>query len=207
MGDINGDGFADVFLVNKNGAGINAYVARGGTSGLGGFTPLNGLWTNAFDPATTRTSMGDINGDGFADVFLVNKNGAGINAYVARGGTSGLGGFTPLNGLWTNAFDPATTRTSMGDINGDGFADVFLVNKNGAGINAYVARGGTSGLGGFTPLNGLWTNAFDPATTRTSMGDINGDGFADVFLVNKNGAGINAYVARGGTSGLGASPH
>ena len=104
--------------------------------------------------ARPEIDVQSIDGDGFADVFLVNKNGAGINAYVAGGGTSGLGGFTPLNGLWTNAFDPATTRTSMGDINGDGFADVFLVNKNGAGINAYVARGGTSGLGGFTPLNG-----------------------------------------------------
>ena len=52
------------------------------------------------------------------------------------------------------------------DLNGDGYADVFLINHNGAGVNAYVAKGSPTGLSGFSPLNGLWTGAFDPATTE-----------------------------------------
>jgi hypothetical protein len=193
--------YSDALFLNRNGAGINAYVAQGGSHGLGGFTPVPG-YANAFDPARTRVVTGDFNGDGYADVFFINHNGAGINAYVARGGSHGLGGFTPLAG-YRGAFGPARTKVVAGDFNGDGSADILFINHNGAGINAYVARGGSHGLGGFTPLAG-YRGAFDPARTLMESGDYNGDGSADILFINHNGAGINAYQAFGGSAGIGA---
>ena len=200
-GDFNGDGWSDAIIINKNGAGVNAYEAFGSTSGLGSWTNMSSAYTGKFDPATTQMVAGDFNGDGYSDVFFINKSGTNVNAYIAYGSVFGLGDPQIVSGYNGN-FDPAVTQIVSGDFNGDGYSDVFFINKNDIGTNAYEANGGPAGVGGFNVVSGYHGN-FDPAVTKIAAGDFNQGGYSDVFFINNNGAGINAYEANGSQTGVG----
>ncbi len=203
LGDINGDGKADIV-----GFGYNAtYVALGRSNGtfqaakigIGGglYNPANG-W-ESFDQYPRQ--LGDVNGDGKSDII-----GFGNNAtYVSLGKSDGtfqaakigIGGglYNPVNG-W-NSFDQYPRL--VGDVNGDHKADIV-----GFGNNAtYVSLGKSDGtfeiakigLGGglYNPVNG-WSS-FDKYPRQ--LGDINGDGMADIVGFGLDGV----YVSFGQTNG------
>jgi hypothetical protein len=180
-GDVNGDGFAD--LVVK--AAIDCvYVYLGGMAGLAD-TPVStlcpkGIWTFA--------SAGDVNGDGYADLVIGgdNDNGGTAGPLVYLGGQTGLA-TTPATALSLPCCDGGspelTTVASAGDVNGDGFGDLIVAADGLAGV--YIYFGSATGLAA-TPAGTLPGGAPSGHTwSRFSVagaGDVNGDGYADVFV-------------------------
>jgi hypothetical protein len=181
-GDINNDGYDDVIIGARfndpNGlsnAGAS-YVVFGGPAGATAnlnLSTLNG--TNGFKlngvtlgdrSGVAVSSAGDVNGDGFDDIVIGayyadphgNSSGA---SYVVFGSASGFPAsfnLSTLNG--TNGFKlngqaggdgTGGSVSSAGDVNGDGFADLFIgayeANPNGvnnAGVG-YIVDGAASG--------------------------------------------------------------
>ncbi|MCB9952844.1 MAG: FG-GAP repeat protein [Planctomycetaceae bacterium] len=212
VGDVNGDGLDDFALGMDSESlqqGYNAvYVIFGSTSGYGAsinVRELNGA--NGFEitaPAEDRyfgasvTGLGDVNGDGIDDIGIGNASG-GTNskgeAIVVFGKSNG---FLPtfsaseLNG--TNGFRISgdqqknyfgTQITGVGDLNGDGFADIAVSSFREVSVlfggSEFDANIDTSSFGG--------TNGFEIDASQSSdipviayAGDLNDDGFNDLIL-------------------------
>lgn len=148
-GDVNGDGFADLAVLELVPGMAYVYSGKDGTT----------LWQFA-DLGVTVDGAGDVNGDGFADVLV--------------GGTvrSGLDGAI----LWSFGGNGA----AAGDVNQDGFSDVII---NASACQLFNAETTIhSGRDGET----LWEFHADTGVNHICIesvvpGDLNGDGFLDVI--------------------------
>lgn len=186
LGDVNGDGLADA--CGRNAAGIAC------APGLvaGGFGPVT-QWSADFGDATfggaayyPSVRLGDIDGDGYADVC--GRSSAGI--VCARNNKAGAfsaatawlsGDFTDAGG-WSVAAQTRTLR--LGDVNGDGKADVCL--RGSAGVRCAISNG----VSAFTDAH-LWSfraewsdaegwGASAGHYASLDLGDVDGDGRADL---------------------------
>ncbi len=220
-GDINGDEHADLVIgavgyPSGNSIG-RSYVVFGGQGvGKTGELPLSSLnGSNGFkldgennnDHSGTFSAAGDINGDGYNDV-LIGANwwdSARGRSYVVFGGqgvgkTGGLS-LSSLNGANGFKLDgenhgdfSGQSLSAVGDINGDGYADLLIgaYNYPGAG-RSYVVFGGPgvgqsgglllsslNGANGFK-LDGENNNDYSGYSV-SAAGDINGDGYADLVI-------------------------
>ena len=182
-------------------------------SGSGGFV-INGHESTALSGYAV-SGAGDVNGDGFADLLigaLYGDPASGVDAgrsYVVFGKAnttavdladvvSGVGGFV-INGQGAGYYSGFAV-SSAGDVNGDGLAD-FIVGAPGLG-RSYVVFGKANttavnladvfnGTGGFA-INGDNENLF-VGERVSSAGDVNGDGFADLFV---SASGFNNDAGR-----------
>jgi DNA-binding beta-propeller fold protein YncE len=212
-GDINGDGKADI-IIGANQAGYNSkansgsvYVVYGGATGkmLDGTAwaaaqlltaaakPIDG--TNGFrlDGATAgdqtgwSVATGDINRDGYADIIIGAEAALYIgtnsgSAYVVYGGASGrmkdgtawaatnllTAASKPIDGSNGFRLDSATawditgSSVAVGDINGDGYPDIFI------GADAASYGGGAGRQGSVYVVNGQSC----PFAATNSLGNV-----------------------------------
>jgi|GEM_PF-842518 len=196
LGDVNGDGRADIIGVGT----AEIRVALGQANGTFGaaFTAttqfaLGGAWSSQNrDPRMA----GDVNGDGRDDlvgfgedgvwVALGQGNGTFATAYKA----SDNFGYTFAAGNWTS-FN--SYPRLLADVNGDGRADI-LAYGDGAVYASLAQQDGT-----FTGYQG-WLTPFvvgqgwgAQATQPRMVGDVNGDGVIDLIAAGTDGV----YVQKG----------
>ena len=226
-GDINGDGHNDVIIgVDGYPSGGNkgrSYVMFGGPgvgktgtlllsslNGSNGFK-LDGENNNDYSGVSV-SALGDINGDGYADVvigaFQYPSGGLKGRSYVVFGGPgvgktgdlllSSLDGSSGFKLDGENNNDGSGIFVSAaGDINGDGYNDVLIgafgYPSGGNKGRSYVVFGGPEvGKTGSLLLSSLdGSNGFkfdgenngdQSGRFVSAAGDINGDGYADVLI-------------------------
>lgn len=225
-GDLNGDGVNDLVvgaeLVNSSNG--TCYVIFGGRSGFPAnfnLATLNGA--NGFTiPGITdagrlglSVAMGDINGDKITDLVvgapLTNfYSGAAYVVFGSRNGfpanfnlatLNGVNGFTVSGTVATEALGIAL---SVGDINGDGIADV-IIGARGTSTVYVIFGSGTSFPAAFNLANLNGINGFTIVGTGelggslNAGGDLNADGIVDLVAgapsaLNSNGT---SYVIFG----------
>ncbi len=193
-GDVNSDGYSDVLIGDptegaSSGGRVSLYL--GSASG----PEANWAW-NMYGQSGSRLGRiapaGDINGDGYSDFMVgapsfVNSFNRG-RVYVFHGSFFGI---TPG---WTQDGTSAGTSfgsslSTVGDLNDDGYSDVLI---------------GSSG-GAFAYLGSPAAMANAPAWQQSGpyqagyAGDANGDGYADLFVVDILADVLNVYPGNGGS--------
>jgi hypothetical protein len=188
VGDVNGDSHLDIITAPGNGTGPHVKVFSGASGAeIGSFF--------AYDPAFTGgvfVATGDINNDGADDIITAAGPGGGPHIKVFSGvDNTSLGSFF--------AYDPGFTggvRVAVGDVNGDGFADIITGTATVA-TQVKVFSGQTwNEIGAFF--------AYSPSFQGgvfVAAGDVNGDGKADVITGAGPGAGPHVKVFSGATLG------
>ena len=214
LGDLNGDGKPDLAVAN--------YSVPPSTGGVGGTGSGTGGFGTGGTPGTTPTSLsvflsssggygqpqlynggiglqsvatGDLNGDGKADVAMVNAEGVSVLFNNGSGTLLPPVSFAAGTGpMWV----------ALGDLNGDGKADLAVANRGAYDGSRWIAAdvGVLLNMGGGTFVAANYPAGASPVSV--AMADLNGDGKADLAVAS--GTGVSVLLNNGnGTFGTPAS--
>jgi len=203
-GDFNHDGKADIVISADTGGGprvqiLNAAQFQAGANpGLGKvLADFLGIEDAKFRGGT-RVAAGDINGDGTPDLVVAAGQGGGprvalfdgTSLTVATRPTRLVGDFFVYESTLRNG-----ATVAVGDVNGDGLAD--LVAGAGPGgaprVTVFSGAGVIAGQGDLSPRIADFFVTNDLATrngTRITVKDIDRDGMGDLIATN----GVRAYA-------------
>jgi hypothetical protein len=214
-GDVNGDGFGDLIAgaPQSIGGGTNVgyvYVLLGSPSGISDKSPYLQVFGEGMDAdffGGGVAGIGDVNGDGFADVAIGATDNTNIGlpgrAEIRLGGSGGVGvvATASLTGPQQSSFGTSIVGC---DVNGDGLSDV-AVGAPWASMQASIQVYNGAAGNGFTAkpdatINGPVQAAFG---ARLGQGDLNGDGYSDIVVGVSYGSRIEVYF--GGSGALDTS--
>lgn len=194
LGDVNGDGMADI--VGFGAAGVRVSLSTGSQM------TRSTLWTTEalfaarnIDPARHERAAADVNGDGLTDAVLFSDQ--GVMVALSHGAGFGaaqlwIANFGQTAGNWRIG----THERFLADVNGDGRADV--VGFGHAGVLVALSNGN-----GFGRAR-LWTTDddfraanWDSTRHIREVADINGDGMADLVWIDDYGIRVSLSNGNG----------
>jgi len=179
--DLNGDGVKDLLSSGDGGSGCVAirFGAGSGTFGAAVSYAMN-------QSSALAVSTGDLNNDGFVDIFTYGDGGSDDEVIVRFGSAAGT--FTAVKTISTQiqgAVQSAPSNFYAGDLNGDGHID-FAV----GGRDIAVIYG--NGNGSFLAAQSYATNI--DGVEGLAVGDINNDGVADIAVDGYESGGPSAQL-------------
>ncbi|GGN66756.1 hypothetical protein GCM10011579_038480 [Streptomyces albiflavescens] len=205
FGDLDGDGYDDLVVhwLEKN------MILWGSKNGITGASTT--LPTGTYSPTSPKLlgggiGVGDVNGDGIDDFVSRGNNGTSYGTSVLLGPLDRTTG-KPA-GVWhrdTPTLDGVATSTLyVGDMTGDGTADIVVsgetVGGNGA-AGGVVLKGSTTGLVKGSTYAGPYSYySFSTNHYPAAFGDLNKDGYQD--LVTGYPGQSKIYVTYGGPDGV-----
>lgn len=205
IGDINNDGLPDIFLTSN--MGDNKLYLNKGNFKFDDITDKAGFKQDSM--WSTGVVFVDINNDGWLDIYVCNSghmsNGNRKNKLYINNHDLTFTESAAKYGLDISAY---TTQVSFFDYDNDGDLDCFMINNSPIPVNtlnnsnrrdlpdaewpiADFLKGGGDHL--FRNDNGHFTEVTKEAGIHgslisfglgVSVGDINGDGYADIFVSN-----------------------
>ncbi|HEY6044961.1 MAG TPA: VCBS repeat-containing protein [Pyrinomonadaceae bacterium] len=181
--DLNSDGKADIVTSNFEAASVSILSS----DGRGGFTRKDfPVPANPFGIA-----IADVNGDGNLDIALAHYSGQGTdpskNALSVLFG-DGKGSFLLARGSPFRVGNYPGTL-AVGDLNGDGIADVVLPNALEGSLTIYLCGRDGINPAGYSPLRlGLNPNG-------VAVADLNHDGKGDIVVSEEGGNDVMVLLA------------
>ena len=185
-GDLNGDGSLD--LVTESWGNNQVAVLFG--DGKGSFN-TSATFLDVGKMPYQRVRVADVNGDGKADIITTNLEGDNVTVLLG----DGKGGFKQSVGSPFSCGD-SPFNFAIGDVNKDGKPDLAIVNSPSS-----ATRSGKDGLtillgdgtGGFKMMTGS-PFATGKVPNRVAIGDVNGDGVADIAVSSPDGNNITLFL-------------
>jgi gliding motility-associated-like protein len=191
IGDLDGDGKADIAVVNSNSNTVSVYrnVAVTGSVSLSSFASKVDFATGSNPQSIT---IGDLDGDGKADLAIVNANSNTLSVYK---NTSTSGALTASSFLGKVDFITGEFPKSVaiGDLDGDGKPDLAVANANGNTISIYknIAISGAITTSSFAAKSDFATGT---QPYHIAIADIDGDKKPDLGVVNNNSNTVSIYL-------------
>ena len=213
VGDLDDDGFEDLLVGAPATAGFSGtgYLFYGAKKRLKGDVPVTGadailVGGRAGDMFGYEATGGDVDGDGDDDLFVASKPIAGGPAAVTmfQGGDRLSGVLPAAAGYWqefmpTVDYFSGPALAAGEDLTGDGTDDLVV------GLSPYLNPVGPlttyvfGGEGAFAagPHTGSGRSSVPGAGAAVAIGDLNGDGKADLVTGDPSEGGGVAYVFHG----------
>ncbi|HIE81502.1 MAG TPA: hypothetical protein EYQ07_03070 [Candidatus Poseidoniales archaeon] len=195
LGDLDGDGDLDAFFVYSLSSLTRVFFNQGGQQGL-----QAGTLVDSGQQISTcnipRVSLGDLDGDGDLDAFIscgedyphrvhINQGGiqGGVEGFFSHGGEQELGNFQGRG-------------NALGDVDGDGDLDAFVVHDYYEPDRIYINQGnGQGGIAGELVDSGQSLGSF--RSSSVALADLDGDGDLDAFVTHFNVNDV-IYLNQGG---------
>jgi hypothetical protein len=203
LGDVNGDGFPDAGAITgyapTSGQVVRVLFGRADLSTYSDCDPVDDscvrLTSAAGGPSSNLRVMrvGDVNGDGYADVFIeTNAGSSSVRLFLGAPTLAANPALTlpsPLAEMYSIA-----SSGGVGDLDADGYADIALVTTSyvttSESSHLYILRGGTQGAA-FSPAIDMGARCED-VIDLAGAADVNADGFGD-FLLSCRNSGLSAF--------------
>ena len=132
-------------------------------------------------PPPASVAIGDINGDGQADLAVANSGSDTVSILLGNGTGTFFGGAVNYG----TGFSPRSVV--MGDINGDGKPDLAVANANSDSVSILLGNG----TGTVAPATNYRVGA---VPYLVAMGDLNGDGKPDLAFSNTGSANVSILL-------------
>jgi probable HAF family extracellular repeat protein len=165
VGDFNGDGMTDI-AYQRVSDGLTEVQFLNGTTAMGGGIITN----NPFDKTWKIVATGDFNADGKTDLVWQHQSDGMVDVQLLDGNTA-IGGGVIAN----NPFGQGWKVAGAADFNGDGKTDLVWQHQ-GDGLAEIQFLDSNSAIGGGVIAN----NPFGAGWNIVGVGDVNGDGMADL---------------------------
>lgn len=198
IGDVNGDFVPDIVTAAGPGGGPRVLIYDGRTGAvIGDFFAFEESFTGG-----VFVSVGDVDGDGLADVVVSPDLGGGPRVRVLSGGNPDMV-LADFLGIADAAFRGGV-RTALGDFNGDGIQDIGVAAGIGGGPRVAIWDGAAALTGRFERLTPDFF-AFESTLQNgvyLATGDVDGDGVVDL-IAGAGPGGAPRAVAFSGAGLLG----
>ena len=205
--DMNGDGIADVVGFGPNGVVVGISDGNGNLS--------VSTWTNSFsgsnwdDARRYPRFLADFNGDGLPDIIAMSPHSITVAINTGAGFSDeyiSIGNFSAHN------FNDTSCIALVGDITGDGRADIVHLRRNGTpfaspthkhyGVSFAISNGDSFQENRFSAAfwnDHLWRDFRIPIHCRFNyfLQDVNGDGKADLIFTGRGGLYVALATGRG----------
>jgi hypothetical protein len=188
--DLNGDGLPDLVVGLSSSSGPIVYINDGSA------TPFSQSTRSVLSgDVPSYTTVADINGDGRPDLVV-----SGTQIFLNKGGPA------PFNGVQGFRIGGIQGKGAVGDVNGDGFADVAVI---AGGTNTlYLTHGAPVTSGGYSTMQFASAAGY---AQDIKIADVNGDGKPDLLLANAASdidepSGVFVYLNNGTSSPFGGAP-
>jgi enediyne biosynthesis protein E4 len=200
--DLNGDGWPDLFVANDTAPNHIWINQRNGTFKEAGLESGAAYGEDGLAKAGMGVAIGDFDGDGKEDLFVVNLMREGATLYrqqtVSPQGVPMFLDVTRQSGLYTITYPFTGFGTGWLDFDNDGRLDLFIA--NGAVTLREEQRGQPAPFkeknllihnegGKFTDVTARAGRVFQllEVTRGAAFGDIDNDGRMDIVITNNNG--------------------
>ena len=197
LGDLDGDGDLDAWVANggetiANCVWINQSGDQGGTPGT--FADSGQALGNS---SSLGIALGDLDGDGDLDAWVANYSdssgfGQANRVWVNQGGDQGgtPGTFADSN---QDLGSSESIGVALGDLDGDGDLDAWVVNFFGQANHVWINQGGDQGgiPGTYADSGQALGNS---EATDVALGDLDGDGDLDAWVTNYFGQANRVWI-------------
>jgi hypothetical protein len=174
--DFDNDGDKDIFVTSD--VNYNKLFENDGSFNFTDITSAAGFpLVNMF---TYGSSWGDINNDGFLDVFISNRD--GTYTYTNKlYQNNGDGTFTDVTVLAGVDESRLSFCSAFFDYNNDGWQDIYVSNDKYTTANLLYENNGD---GTFTDMSQASETDLVLDAMTTTIGDFNNDGWFDIYVTN-----------------------
>lgn len=189
-GDLNGDGFADIVWQQQSTGNLYAWLMQATTVIA---TPALSIPTVGTTGWQVR-AVGDVNGDGRADLVFQNSINGTLAVWLMNGATViGTSWITDASGNQLIMPDPNWVITGAGDLNRDGRADLIWQNQVTGGLGAWTMSGSAVQV----------MHSLSPGFVANTdykivgVGDVNGDFIADIIWIKQSTGELFVWCMNG----------
>ncbi len=197
IGDINGDGYLDIFCANGGGA-FSPSIIYFGTATVPNNSPG---WFSTVSPATwaVGATLFDFDHDGDLDVITANQ-GVSPNPFRPTYIFINNGGVLSTSPIALSAELSMQNSVAFADFDQDGWEDL-AISKWTNGFQSGVHRN----IGGVLQSTQFWTRGVSATDKGVAWADVNGDGWVDLAIgcaggtqvfLNNRGALASAWTAQ-----------
>lgn len=189
-GDLDGDGKPDMVVANTGANSISIFLNTS-TKGNVSFAPRIDLVTGK---SPHRICIADISGDGKPEILVTNYDDGSVSIF-RNNSVSGSISFSPKTDIATG---PNPESLAVGDLDGNGTADLVVTNSGGTSINIFTNKAGSGG--GIDYSNPTIIN-YGETPLGVALADLDGDGKSDIIVsgVLSNNLTIFRNTSSGGT--------
>lgn len=197
-GDLDGDGKADLAVANRASNTVSVF-RNTGSSGAVSYSAGVDFATGA-EPYTV--AIGDLDGDGKADLAVANLGSSTVSVF-RNTGSSG----TITSSSYAAKVDFATGANprfvAIGDLDGDGRPDLAVANHGSSSVSVFR---NTSSIGALSYTAKVDFTA-DTNPNWVAVGDLDGDGKADLAVVNYSANTVSVFHNTGSSGSISSSSY
>ncbi len=189
IGDLDGDGKADLAVANRNDNTVSVFRNTGSAGSISYAAKVD--FISGLFPSSV--SIGDVDGDGKGDLVVANNTSNTVSVFRNTGSVGSISYAAKVD--FTTGSGPFSV--SIGDLDEDGKADLAVVNRISYTVSVFRNTGNVGNISYAAKVD--FVTGIAPSSV--SIGDLDGDGKADMAVTNQGSSSTVSVFRNTGSVG------